>query len=86
MRAVGPLRDLAPGDIDLCVRPEEQEAAKAVLWGPGRLGTAVTDLKHELQRLKDYYKDDGTVVKFEDDSPQPMPKGKAKTKAQAKAN
>ena len=46
----------------------------------------VTDLKHELQRLKDYYKDDGTVVKFEDDSPQPMPKAKAKAKGKAKAN
>jgi arylsulfatase A-like enzyme len=46
----------------------------------------VTDLKHELQRLKDQYKDDGTVVKFEDDAPQPMPKGKAKAKAKAKAN
>ncbi|HEX5105825.1 MAG TPA: sulfatase [Pirellulaceae bacterium] len=44
----------------------------------------VTDLKHELQRLKDKYQDDGTVVKFEDEAPQPMPKGKAKGKAKAK--
>jgi hypothetical protein len=35
-----------PGDIDLCVRPEQQDAARAVLWGPGRAGTALTDLKH----------------------------------------
>ena len=39
----------------------------------------VTDLKHELQRLKDHYKDDGTVVKFERDAP--PAKGKAKAKA-----
>jgi hypothetical protein len=36
-----------PGDIDLCVRPEQYEAARAALWGPGRSGTAVTDLKHD---------------------------------------
>lgn len=36
-----------PGDIDLCVRPEQYEAARASLWGPGRVGTAVTDLLHD---------------------------------------
>jgi arylsulfatase A-like enzyme len=45
----------------------------------------VTDLKHELQRLKDHYKDDGTVVKFEREAPPPMPKAKAKRKAKTAA-
>jgi hypothetical protein len=36
-----------PGDIDLCVRPEQLGAARAVLWGPGRSGTAVADLQHD---------------------------------------
>lgn len=40
-----------PGDIDLCVRPEQLEAARAALWGPGRLGTAVVDLKHDGDAL-----------------------------------
>jgi hypothetical protein len=40
-----------PGDVDLCVRPERYEAARAALWGPGRLGTAVTDLKHDGSAL-----------------------------------
>lgn len=41
-----------PGDIDLCVRPERYEAARAVLWGPGRVGTSVTDLGHDGAALK----------------------------------
>jgi Uncharacterised nucleotidyltransferase len=36
-----------PGDIDLCVRPERRDAARAALWGPNRRGTAVTDLSHD---------------------------------------
>lgn len=35
-----------PGDIDLCIRPAQYEAAKAELWGPVREGTALTDLNH----------------------------------------
>ncbi|MFL6337285.1 MAG: nucleotidyltransferase family protein [Pyrinomonadaceae bacterium] len=47
-----PERGLRPtGDIDLCVRPERYEAARAALWGPGRLGTSVTDLKHDCKAL-----------------------------------
>lgn len=43
-----------PGDIDLCIRPGQYEAAKAALWGPGREGAALTDLKHkEFARLGD---------------------------------
>jgi hypothetical protein len=42
-----------PGDIDLCVRPEQYEAARAMLWGPGRSGTAVTDLKHDVTALSE---------------------------------
>ena len=41
-----------PGDIDLCVRPGQYEAARASLWGPGRVGTVVTDLKHDGSALK----------------------------------
>ena len=41
-----------PGDIDLCIRPGQYEAAKAALWGPERKGTALTDLNHkEFARL-----------------------------------
>jgi len=40
-----------PGDIDLCVRPERYEAARAALWGPGRVGTSVTDLRHDGDAL-----------------------------------
>jgi hypothetical protein len=36
-----------PGDIDLCVRPGQYEAAGESLSGPGRTGTAVTDLRHD---------------------------------------
>src|SRR5215207_2604925 len=41
-----------PGDIDLCVRPGQYDAARASLWGPGRVGTVVTDLKHDGSALK----------------------------------
>jgi len=46
--------------------------------------TVVTDLKKELARLMEQYKDDGTsVVEFERDPAQPLPKAKAgKKKAQ----
>ena len=40
-----------PGDIDLCVRPGQRGAARAALWGPGRRGTAVTDLAHDAHAL-----------------------------------
>jgi hypothetical protein len=40
-----------PGDIDLCVRPEQYGKARAALWGPGRLGTTVADLKHDGNAL-----------------------------------
>ena len=35
------------GDIDLCVRPERYEAAREVIWKPGRKGTALIDLHHD---------------------------------------
>jgi arylsulfatase A-like enzyme len=41
----------------------------------------VTDLKHELQRLKDQYKDDGKVVQFERDALPAKGKAKAKTRS-----
>jgi hypothetical protein len=40
-----------PGDIDLCVRPEQYAAAGESLSGPGRMGTAVADLKHDGHAL-----------------------------------
>ena len=40
-----------PGDIDLCVRPEQYGAARAALRGPGRVGMTVTDLKHDRTAL-----------------------------------
>jgi hypothetical protein len=46
-------------------------------------GQTVEELKKELKRLMEKYKDDGTtVVKYENPNP-PMPKGKAKGKANA---
>jgi hypothetical protein len=47
-----PERGLRPaGDIDLCVRPEQYAAARAVLWGPERRGTTVVDLAHDDSAL-----------------------------------
>jgi arylsulfatase A-like enzyme len=43
--------------------------------------SVVADMKKELARLKEQYKDDGTVVKFEENAPQPLPKNKTKKKA-----
>jgi hypothetical protein len=40
-----------PGDIDLCVRPEQYEAAMAAVWAPGRKGRALVDLKHDDSAL-----------------------------------
>lgn len=40
-----------PGDIDLCVRPEQYEAAMAAVWAPSRKGTALIDLKHDDSAL-----------------------------------
>lgn len=40
-----------PGDIDLCLMPEQYETARAALWGPGRVGTSLTDLKHDGSAL-----------------------------------
>ena len=40
-----------PGDIDLCVRPEQYEAAREAAWGPGRKGTALIDLHHDASAL-----------------------------------
>ena len=46
-------------------------------------GPTVDDMKKELKRLMEQYKDDGTtVVKYENPNP-PMPKAKAKAKANA---
>lgn len=42
-----------PGDIDLCVRPEQYEAAVAAVWAQGRKGTALVDLKHDDSALLD---------------------------------
>lgn len=48
-------------------------------------GETVTDMKKELQRLREQYKDDGSVVEFERDPAQPKAGGKKKGKAKAKA-
>lgn len=42
-----------PGDIDLCVRPEQSEAARAAVWGPGPKGRALIDLSHDGAALLD---------------------------------
>jgi Uncharacterised nucleotidyltransferase len=42
-----------PGDIDICVRPEQYEAASEAVWGPGRKGTALVDLHHDASALLD---------------------------------
>lgn len=36
-----------PGDIDLCVRPEQYGAAAAAVWARGREGRALVDLRHD---------------------------------------
>lgn len=36
-----------PGDIDLCVRPQQYVEARAALWGPRRAGTTVIDMAHD---------------------------------------
>jgi arylsulfatase A-like enzyme len=66
--------------FDLQKDPHE---LKSVYHDPAYAET-VDELKKELARLRDHYKDDGTVVKFERDPAQPPPKGKAKGKAKAK--
>ena len=40
-----------PGDIDLCVRPEQLETAMVAVWTPGRKGRALVDLKHDDSAL-----------------------------------
>ena len=40
-----------PGDIDLCVRPDQYDTASRILSGPGRKGTTVTDLNHDASAL-----------------------------------
>ena len=40
-----------PGDIDLCVRPEQYENAVAVPWEPGRRGQGAVDFTHDLAYL-----------------------------------
>lgn len=40
-----------PGDIDLCVRPEQRDTAMAAVWAPGRKGRALVDLKHDESAL-----------------------------------
>lgn len=40
-----------PGDIDLCIRPEQYEAAMTAVWAPGRRGRALVDLKHDNYAL-----------------------------------
>ena len=55
---------------------------KSVYKDPAYAQT-VAELKKELKRLMEKYKDDGTtVVKYENPNP-PMPKGKAKAKAKS---
>lgn len=45
-------RGLRPaGDVDLCVRPEEYEAARRAVWGPGPKGRALIDLRHDDSAL-----------------------------------
>ncbi|MET0648728.1 MAG: nucleotidyltransferase family protein [Pyrinomonadaceae bacterium] len=45
-------RGLRPvGDIDLCVRPEQYEAARRAVWGPGPKSKALIDLKHDDSAL-----------------------------------
>ncbi|MDX1947061.1 MAG: sulfatase [Pirellulaceae bacterium] len=53
---------------------------KSVFADPA-YASVLADLQKELARLKEQYKDDGTVVKFPRDPAQPMPKAK---KAKAK--
>lgn len=36
-----------PGDIDVCVRPEQYAVAKAAPWEPGRRGRGVVDFTHD---------------------------------------
>jgi hypothetical protein len=40
-----------PGDIDLCVRPEQYDVAMAAVWVPGRKGKTLIDLKHDNSSL-----------------------------------
>lgn len=42
-----------PGDIDLCVRPEQYEAAREAIWGPGPKSRALIDLNHDDDALID---------------------------------
>jgi hypothetical protein len=45
-------RGLRPaGDIDLCVRPEQFEAAHRAVWGPGPKGKALVDFEHDDSAL-----------------------------------
>ena len=69
--------------FDLEKDPKE---LKSVYADPA-YASVVADMKKELARLKEQYKDDGTVVQFERDpaQPMPMPQGKGKRKAKAKA-
>jgi arylsulfatase A-like enzyme len=62
--------------FDLEKDPQE---LKSVYDDPA-YATVVAELKKELTRLKEQYKDDGTVVEFPPDPAQPPPMGKAKAK------
>ena len=70
-------------DWELFDLEKDPHELKSVYKDPA-YASVVTDLKIELKRLMEKYKDDGTtVVKYENPNP-PMPKAKAKAKAKAK--
>ena len=66
--------------FDLDKDPQELKS----VYGDPAYADVVADMKQELKRLKEQYKDDGTVAEFPDDRPPAPAKGKGK-KARAKA-
>lgn len=62
---------------------KDPKELKSVYADPAYADT-VAELKKELTRLREYYKDDGTVVEFEGQQPE-RPKAGQKGKAKAKA-
>jgi arylsulfatase A-like enzyme len=74
-----------PDTWELYDLEKDPHELKSVYKDPAYAAT-VTELKAELKRLMEQYKDDGTtVVKFENPNP-PLPKAKAKAKAKAAIN
>ena len=74
-----------PDTWELYDLEKDPHELKSVYKDPAYAAT-VTELKAELKRLMEQYKDDGTtVVKYENPNP-PLPKAKAKAKAKAAFN